>query len=207
MPAELANRTVFVGVPQFDCFAYQESGPKEDRLAVMADHQLHNAGLRGWNAEYRREWVQSLEQTLSASSWRVALKRHPGDREDVWRDADPACVEQVDTIDELAERARAASLVLGTGSTLQLPLIASSGTAAVALEIHPAPGPALSGPLIEAGVAHAVTSFEALGAALQRTAELRKEQAPTKRAFVERFLYRLDGKARERLAAALLDSG
>ena len=42
VPEELADRTVFVGVPQFDCFDYEASAPKEDRLAVMADHQLHN---------------------------------------------------------------------------------------------------------------------------------------------------------------------
>ena len=156
VPVELANRTVFVGVPQFDCFAYKGSAPKEDRLAVMADHQLHNVGMRGWTVEYRRDWARRLEQTLRASSWRLVLKRHPGDMEDVWRDSDPAFIEQVETIDELAAHADAASLVLGTGSTLQLPLMASPGAAALALEIHPRPGPALSGRIIEAGVAEAV---------------------------------------------------
>ena len=207
VPVELAKRTVFVGVPQFDCFAYEESAPKEDRLAVMADHQLHNSGVRGWTADYRRDWARRLEQALRASSWRLVLKRHPGDGEDVWRNSDPACVKQVETIDELAAHADRASLVLGTGSTLQLPLMASPGAAALALEIHPRPGPALSGRIIEAGVAEPVTSFDDLHIALQRTAELREQQAASKPAFVERFLYRLDGKARERLAAALLGSG
>ena len=171
VPVELAKRTVFVGVPQFDCFAYKASASKEDRLAVMADHQLHNVGIRGWNAEYRREWGRRLEQTLKACSWRLVLKRHPGDREDVWRDSDARWIRQVDTIDELAAYANAASLVLGTGSTLQLPLMASPVAAALALEIHPSPGPPLSGRIIEAGVAEAVTSFDGLDTALRRAAE------------------------------------
>ena len=207
VPAELADRTVFVGVPQFDCFAYQGVAPREDRLAVMADHQLHNAGMRGWTVEYRRDWARRLEQTLRASSWRLVLKRHPGDMEDVWRDSDPAFIEQVETIDELAAHAEAASLVLGTGSTLQLPLIASPSAAALALEIHPHPGPDLSGRIIEAGVAEAVLTFDDLGTALRHIEGLRERQVGSKPAFIERFLYRLDGKARERLAGALLGSG
>ena len=208
VPTELANRTVFVGVPQFDCFAYKGgSAPKENRLAVMADHKLHTSGVRGWTVEYRRDWARRLEQTLRASSWRLVLKRHPGDRENVWRDSDPACVKQVESIDELAAYADRASLVLGTGSTLQLPLMASSGAAALALEIHPCPGPALSARMVEAGVAEAVSSFDDLGTALRRAARLRERQAANKPAFIERFLYRLDGKARERLAAALLGAG
>ena len=85
--------------------------------------------------------------------------------------------------------------------------MASPVAAALALEIHPCPGPALSGRIIEAGIAEAVSSFDDLDTALRRVARLREQQAASKPAFVERFLYRLDGKARERLAAALLGSG
>ena len=206
VPVELADRTVFVGVPQFDVFAIDRLGSMDCRTAIMADHQLHNAGLRGWDARYRHEWARRLEHTLRDASWKLVVKRHPGDRENIWRDADPMVVSQVDSIEELASRATTASLVLGTGSTLQLPLMALPRAAAVALEIHPKPGPDLSGPIVDAGVAEPVTSFGGLGQALRRVPALRQAQVERKPAFVKRFLFQLDGNARHRLAAALLES-
>jgi hypothetical protein len=62
----------------------------------------------------------------------------------------------------------------------------------------------LSSRLVEAGVAHPVTSFEELRAALDDVPGLHRRQLPHKPAFVEQFLHRLDGRAGERLTEALL---
>ena len=207
VPAELARRTIYIGVPQFDCFVVRKTrSPTDQRLAVMADHQLHNGGIRGWSAEFRREWASRIEAVLREMFWRLVVKRHPGDRENVWERADPSVVTQVGSIEELASRAERAALVLGTGSTLQLPLIGSPQTAGAALEIHPLPGPALSGPVVDAQVAEQVADFDDLRRLLGRTEDLHRRQAPHKPVFIDRFLYRLDGKARERLAVALCSS-
>ena len=207
VPPQLAKRTTYVGVPQFDCFVARDvQPPTDERLAVMADHQLHNAGIRGWSTGFRREWARRLEAVLGEASWHLVVKRHPGDQESVWEQADPSVVTEVDSIEQLASWARTAALVLGTGSTLQLPLIGSPQTAAVALEVHPLPGPALSGRVVEAQVAEPVASFEGLRLMLGRTADLHHQQAAHKPGFIERFLYRLDGKARDRLAVALLST-
>lgn len=207
VPPDLAAATEYVGVPQFDGFDRDRAAASADAgLAVMADHQLHNIGIRGWTDAFREDWAKRLVGVLAGRSMRLVVKVHPGDRSRVWDrvGGTPGVVTVVDSVDELAAHAARASTVLATGSTLQLPMVGLANTATIALEIHPDDGPALSGRLSEVGVADAVTSFPELDAQLDRLGVLRSAQAPSKDEFVARFLHTLDGGARLRLQNALL---
>ncbi len=205
VPPGLAERTLYVGVPQFDCFRSDrgEAGAASG-TAVLVDHQLHNTGFLGWDAEFHRSWAEGIHAAVLASGRRLAVKAHPGERNSPWARYADGSVELVPSIEELEQRARSADVVLGIMSTLQLPLAGLDHTATVTVEIHPRGEEVLSGRLVEAGVAHPVASFEGLRAALEDVPGLHRRQIPHKAAFVEQFLHRLDGRAGERLTEALL---
>jgi hypothetical protein len=205
VPPELAERTLYVGVPQFDCFRADRGGVEPDSGdVVVIDHQLHNTGFLGWDPAFHREWVEGIHAAAVASGRRLVVKAHPGDRHSHWAAHDDGSVEIVSSLELLERRARSARVVLGIMSSLQLPLAGLDHTASIAVEVHPRPGEVLSTPLVEAGVAEPVVSFEQLRAAFGETSDLHRRQLDAKPAFVERFLHRLDGRAGERLTAALL---
>jgi hypothetical protein len=205
IPPDLAERAVYVGVPQFDCFrAGADTVEADSGTVVLVDHQLHNAGILGWDRPFHRRWAAGIHEAVVASGRRLVVKAHPGDTASPWSGYTDGSVEIVPSIELLERRARSSRLALGVMSTLQLPLAGLDHMAMVTVEIHPQPGEVLSARLVEAGVTQPVASFEALAAALDDTAALHERQLPHKAAFVEHFLHRLDGGASERLAEAVL---
>jgi len=205
VPTSLAERTAYVGVPQFDCFRTGAENVEPDSGAVaLVDHQLHNAGILGWDKRFHREWAAGIHAAVVASGRHLVVKAHPGDADSPWTAYRDGSVEIVPSIELLERRSRSARVALGIMSTLQLPLAGLDQIATVTVEVHPQPGEVLSQRLVEAGVADPVTSFEALAAALDEIPALHARQEPRKAAFVERFLHRLDGHAGERLAEVLL---
>ncbi len=205
VPPQMAERTVFVGVPQFDCFRSGRGGaePGSDTV-VLVDHQLHNAGFLGWDPQFHRRWTEGIHSAVVAKGRRLVVKVHPGDRSSPWAEYADGSVEIVPSIELLEQRARSADVVLGIMSTLQLPLAGLDHTTTITVEVHPQPGEVLSSRLVEAGVAHPVASFDQLGAALDEVPDLHARQLSGKPAFVEQFLHRLDGGAGERLTEAVL---
>jgi hypothetical protein len=203
VPPELAERTAHVGVPQFDCFRADAVEP-DSGAVVLVDHQLHNAGILGWDRRFHREWVNGIHKAVVASGRHLVVKAHPGDTASPWVDYTDGSVEVVPNIELLERRARSARVALGIMSTLQLPLAGLDHMATVTVEIHPQPGEVLSRRLVETGVAHAVSSFESLHEALNEPDPLHKRQRANKPAFVSRFLHRLDGRASERLTETTL---
>jgi hypothetical protein len=204
VPPQLAERTVFTGVPQFDCFRADREAEPDSGDVVLVDHQLHNSGILGWDEGFRREWAESVHAAVRAAGRRLVVKAHPGDRTSVWSRYDDGSVETVAGIEPLERRARSARVTLGIMSTLQLPLAGLGWMASIAIEVHPQQGTTMSSPMAEAGVVQPVHSFAELEAALAEVPALRERQRPSKPAFVERFLHRLDGRAGERLTEALL---
>jgi hypothetical protein len=204
VPPELAERTVFCGVPQFDCFRVDRAPEPDSGAVVLVDHQLHNTGMRGWNAEFHRRWAEGIQAAVLASGRRLVVKAHPGDLDSPWAAYEDGSVEIVPSIEELERRGRSARVVLGIMSTLQLPLTGLGHTASISVEVHPREGEMLSRRPVESGAVHPVFSFEELQAALGEVDALHARQAPAKPAFVERFLHRLDGGAEGRLTEALL---
>ncbi len=205
VPPQLAERTVFVGMPQFDCFRVDRAAEPDPSTVVLVDHQLHNTGFLGWDQQFHRRWVEGIHAAVVAAGHRLAVKVHPGDRSSPWVEYVDGSVEIVPSIERLEQRTRSADVVLGIASTLQLPLAGLDHTTMITVEVHPRPGGVLSHRLVEAGVAHPVASFEELRAALGEVPNLHERQRPGKPAFVEQFLHRLDGRAGERLTEALLD--
>lgn len=205
VPSGLAEETLFVGVPQFDCFRSDRGGAEPDSgTVVVIDHQLHNTGLLGWNPEFHREWIEGIHAAVVATGRRLVVKIHPGDRTSRWAEYADGSVEIVPSIEQLEQRARSARIVLGIMSTLQLPLAGLDHTTMITVEIHPRPREVLSSRLVGAGVAHPVASFDELRTALDDASALHERQLSAKPAFVEQFLHRLDGRAEERLTEALL---
>lgn len=206
VPPRLADQTLFVGVPQFDCFRADRGGTDPgSETVVLVDHQLHNTGYLGWDPSFHRRWAEGIHAAVTASGRRLVVKVHPGERSSPWTEYTDGSVEIVPSISQLAERAQSASIALGLMSTLQLPLAGLDHMTTITVEIHPRTKEVLSGRLVGAGVAQPVTSFEELRAALDDCEGLHRRQLPGKPAFVERFLHRLDGRAGERLTEALLD--
>lgn len=205
IPPDLAERTVYVGVPQFDCFrADADTVEPDSGTVVLVDHQLHNSGILGWDRPFHRRWAAGIHEAVVAAGRRLVVKAHPGDADSPWTGYADGSVEIVPSIELLERRARSSPVALGIMSTLQLPLAGLDHMATVTVEIHPQPGEILSARLVEAGVARSVSSFEALREALGEIDRLRERQRPNKPPFVERFLHRLDGRAAERLTEAIL---
>jgi hypothetical protein len=204
VPPELAEGTVFTGIPQFDCFR-SDRGPEPDSGdVVLVDHQLHNSGVLGWDESFHREWAESIHAAVAAAGRRLVVKAHPGDRTSVWAGFDDGSVEVVPSIELLERRARSARVTLGIMSTLQLPLAGLEWMTSISVEVHPRQGVVLSSRMAEAGVVRPVSSFDELRAALDDVPALHRRQLPAKPAFIEQFLHRLDGRAEERLTKALL---
>lgn len=204
VPSELAESTAYVGVPQFDGFRADRGAEPDSGAVVLVDHQLHNAGILGWDRRFHREWVAGIHEAIVSTGRHLVVKAHPGDTATPWAEYTDGSVEIVPSIELLERRARSARVALGIMSTLQLPLAGLDHMATVTVEVHPQPGEVLSRRLVEAGVAHPVSSYEALLDALGDLDGLRKRQLPGKAAFIERFLHRLDGHAAERLTEAVL---
>jgi hypothetical protein len=204
VPDSLAERTVYTGVPQFDCFR-DDAGELDPDAVLLVDTQIHNAGIRGWDAAFRRSWVAELFEVVCGRAKKTLyVKEHPGDVTHAWAEYEGRGVVRLASLEDVAERSRITPVALGIMSTLQMPVAAQSNTATITLEIHPSAGQALSQRFVEAGVCDPVDSFEELSAALARSDELRARQAPNKASFTTQFLHRLDGRAAERLGDALV---
>lgn len=200
------TRVSYIGIPQFDAYADVAPESIDPRNVVLIDHQFHNANLFGWTPEFRRDWVQQLRALVRDLGLRLFVKLHPGDVSGMWNEhASPGEVEIVDHRG-LLRAIRATSVVLGTISTMQLPLAALPHTALLTLEMHPERERFLSLPLVRAGVADPVHTFDELRHALANIEPLRLRQQTEKAAFTRQFLHRLDGRAGERLRGALSDS-
>lgn len=204
VPAELAASTIFTGIPQLDDFRLVTNGPTRPEL-LLIDHQFHNSGLFGWDEAFRREWVSRVADTVLAGGFeRVYVKLHPGDRSGCWdpyvREGDVCLVERT----ELANLSQTVQVVLGTFSTMQMPFAAQPHVALLSLEIHPQRGWFPSRRLVEMGVSAPVRGYKELDQQLRDTEVLRAGQKPAKPRFIKRFLERLDGRAGERMTAALL---
>jgi hypothetical protein len=204
VPRELAESTVFTGVPQFDCFRSDRDAEPESGDVVLVDHQLHNSGVLGWDESFHRQWAESIHTAVVATGRRLVVKAHPGDRTSVWAGFGDGSVEVVPSIELLERRARSARVTLGIMSTLQLPLAGLDWMTSIAVEVHPRQGVVLSSRMAEAGVARPVSSFDELRTTLDDVPALHRDQLPAKPAFVEQFLHRLDGRAGERLTEALI---
>jgi hypothetical protein len=198
------DNVTYVGVPQFDEFVGSSSTQVDSRRILLIDHMLHNSGILGWDLAYRLQWVRELARVISELDLSLCIKTHPGDRSGVW---DPYLSDRrfrLISMPELIELSGSASTVLGICSTLQLPLTGLPHTAAITLEIHPHPGHQLSDRIVQSGAALAVHTFSELTDALRGRSELAQMQQTSKPEFVRRFLYKLDGRAGERLRDALL---
>jgi hypothetical protein len=204
VPEALAARTEYVGVPSFDCFV-DEPDELDHEAVALIDHQLHNAGIAGWNEDFHRAWAASLFETVCGRAGKTLyVKEHPGDRTGSWAPFAGRGVELIGSIGELAVKLRSVPTVLAGVTTLQIPAAALRHIALITLEIHPRRGVDLSNRFIAAGVAEPVRSFNELFVALGSVDRLRERQAQRKAAFIEQFLHRLDGRSHERLGAALL---
>jgi hypothetical protein len=204
VPLPVADRTIYTGVPQFDCF-HDEPAGVDPAAVLLVDHQLHNSGLLGWDAAFRHTWAERLFEVVCRQGKRTLyVKEHPGDRSRAWDTYEGRGVVRLRSVGELADRSRSTPVALGIMSTLQMPVIAQRHTAMVSLEIHPRKGPALSQRFVDAGVCEPVSSFAELSAALGRCDELHTRQVASKKSFTTQFLHRLDGRATQRLGDALV---
>jgi hypothetical protein len=130
---------------------------------------------------------------------KLHVKRHPADTHDAWSPyLDSAGVTMIDD-QRLMELVPVTGTVLGTFSTLQLPLAALAHIALITLEIHPQTGPFPSKPFVDAGVAAAASNFSQLRALLRDRDGLRASQTPHKPAFIKQFMHRFDGQSGARL--------
>lgn len=197
------DRVRFIGIPYADAFAGLSPAATLDS-AVVIDHQFQNAGLFGWDSAFKHEWAQKLADAVAKVGLRLAVKTHPGDRSGSWDEL--ARAGRVDMLDHkgLVEVMPRVRVVLGTFSTMQLPLAALPHTCVIALEIHPKPGNFPSRRLVDAGVTDAVTSFEELAHALSDLEAIHARQRPHKARFEKQFLHALDGKASLRLREMLV---
>jgi hypothetical protein len=193
----------FIGFPQFDDLC--DLGPVEvdDRNVILIDHQFHNSDFFGWNLDFRRSWTASIADIVRRLGLRLHIKQHPGDTSDSWRThLSPGSIELID-FEGLRRRIPATRSIMGTASSMQMPLAGMEHTVLIALEIHPRPGPMLSKGFVRTGVGHAVTTYEELEQALRKSLELLNQQSPHKAPFIEQFLHRVDGQAGNRLRRIL----
>jgi hypothetical protein len=197
--AEVPPKVHYVGVPYFDELDSVDTGTVDPRNVILVDHQFHNGNLFGWTLDFRKRWVAEIARLIHEHDLRLYVKEHPGDVSRSWEPhLAPNRIELVGK-DGLAALMPSTRLVLGTFSTMQMPLAAMPHTAVVSLEIHPQDGYFSSRVLVEAGAAHVVRSFDELSAVLRAPQPILEAQARRKSEYVERFVHRRDGRAGERL--------
>lgn len=192
----------YVGFPQFDAYLDKSSQTESD-LVLLVDHQFHNSGMFGWTAEFRRSWAERLARLVKAAGRSLVVKTHPGDQSGVWEPFVRNGEVRLLSHGELPALTDRIGLVLGTFSTLQVPLAAMRHVALLALEIHPETGAFPSKVFVDAGVAEPIFTWDELERALRDVDGVRARQQPHKSAYTRQFVHALDGHAAERLVAAV----
>lgn len=194
------NRIVTIGFPTFDNFTLsQTTETSEAKNVILIDQPFYEKSLFGWTLIHKKTFID----VLLKNGIILNIKPHPLGDHSFWDQYPTVNVLSNDVafMKELSTK----NVILGFNSTLLLPLAAMKNKAIFALEIHPErqEKPYFSDFLTESGVAKLINNYNELENELKNVAELTKSQNQHKDIFIRNWLYKFDGKSKERLTSIL----
>lgn len=195
-----------IGIPAFDHFAQWKNLEAVSNGVLFIDQPLHEQNLMGWTEAFKKEFLSQLSYVVNRSGRKLFIKPHPwndkGLYQNILNDANTIVVDndwnniihQLDT-------------VLGFSSTLLMPFMAMEQICCFAMEMHPIKGAkAYSYFFLDSGACNAVHSFEELEGNLSDSKCWHEKQKLMKKNFIDKYMFRFDGKSSERLKDILLSS-
>ncbi|MBC3538510.1 polysialyltransferase family glycosyltransferase [Rufibacter sediminis] len=208
------HNVIYIGVPYFDKYyqAYKSSRNIEGKVAIFVDHPHVTQGSFGWTKENKEVFIYNLVVACKESGYRLLVKSHPlgvVDKE-CWLQV-AGEDKEVELIDDstLEQEISSVSVVFGFFSTLLMPLAALPHTVVFTLEVHPSligKGVILSEFLVNSGVSYPVLNVHDLPSLLHNIDFYKTAQRKNKNYFVEKWMYKFDGNANERLGSVLLST-
>lgn len=198
----------YIGVPMYDELANLSRDidltSSKFKNILFVDQGLANRNLLGWDKDSYRQFLKDLSKYCHSAGFTLSIKFHPSDINAI-RDYDLARL-PFHVIDDtqIKQLLPHTPVIIGFFSTLLLPLAAMPHTTLITLENHPIGKLGVSKSFVEAGVAHPVYSLDELPTVLENIEQLHQQQLPNKKKFEEKWLYKFDGKAGERLRDILL---
>jgi hypothetical protein len=193
----------YIGIPNFDHFWNWKNLDSYGDNILFIDQPLFEKKLLGWSREIKKNFLEQLAAIIRSLGKRLYIKPHPWNEESIYE----VVPEHVIVFEEIWETvARDINTVLGFSSTLLMPFMAMDHTACFTLEMHPQKGGSYySGFLLESKACDQVTSFEDLKDKLINRDAWHRKQKAYKNAFIDKWMYKFDGKCSERLRKVLIE--
>ncbi|KAA3436584.1 polysialyltransferase family glycosyltransferase [Rufibacter hautae] len=198
------QKVVFIGLPSFDQWSDLQSSSQRLKAVLFIDQAFVKQGLLGWTKSYKERFVSKLTEECGKAGYILFAKIHPLEEPSGWDTLQSQGKLKLIDNDGFSELVSKVEVVMGFYSTLLMPLVAFPHTTIITLENHPVDEVFPSKFLVDSGVGHPVYQIENLSQVLSSIDELHKSQLLNKKSFIENWMFKLDGKAGERLREVLL---
>jgi len=192
----------YIGIPNFDHFCNWKDLHNYGNNILFIDQPLFEKKLMGWNRESKKNFLEQLATIVHSLGKKLYIKPHPWNDKSIYE----AVPEHLIVFEEIWETVVPdINTVLGFSSTLLMPFMAMDHIACFTLEMHPQnSGSYYSGFLLESKACHLVTSFEDLTDKLIHRDTWHQKQKAYKNTFIDKWMYKFDGKCSERLSKVLI---
>jgi len=192
----------YIGIPNFDHFCIWKELRRCGDNVLFIDQPLFEKKMMGWSRESKENFLEKLAITIRSLGKKLYIKPHPwndqtiyetvGEHVLIFEDAWETVVQDVNT-------------VLGFSSTLLMPFMAMDHVACFTLEMHPQKDKHFySDFLLQSEACHMVSSFEDLTGKLINRNVWHQKQKVHKNNFIDKWMYKFDGKSAERLRQVLI---
>lgn len=189
-----------IGIPYFDNLASISRNEINSQF-IYVDQPFMEEKFFGWTKEVKSAFISELLERLSPKQFLVKL--HPLSDNAFWKIFKNRLTILAE--DDFERQLQRTDIILGHYSTLLIPLAGLAHTTTFCFENHPHETIGnMSSYLTEAGVAEEVRTVDELIHKMERLSFLREEQKINKEKFVQDWMYKFDGKAKQRLTKILL---
>jgi hypothetical protein len=194
----------FIGIPAFDHFAQWKNLEATGNGVLFVDQPLHELELMGWTSAYKRDFLSRLSTIVNALGRKLMIKPHPWNDKTLYEDI--LSNANVTIIENIWNRVIGETdTVIGFSSTLLMPFMAMQQVCCFTMEMHPQKGTKpYSYFFLDSGACHAVHSFEESKMKLEERITWHEKQKLMKENFIDKYMFRFDGKSSERLMNILL---
>jgi len=189
---ELSEKTVsYIGVPEFDDYFPIKSSTPKRKYVLFIDQPYTYANFYGWNINNKTKFISELKTAIENQGRELIIKKHLVE-EKFWK----GLKLELKFIDNEQFKSRIADfdVILGYNSTLLLLFAGIKNVQIYCLRNHPIPNN-ITPPLIETGIAQWMNDNYILEFNDSIIDEVN----------AEKFIYKSDGKSRDRLFKILLD--
>lgn len=199
---EPQQKVYFFGIPYFDELSKLKVGAVKAKNILFIDQAFVKQQLLGWDNPYKCRFITELLAICSQQGYKLLVKTHPLEDKTIWHEFAGPHLQLVDT--DFHGAILNSRVVIGFYSTLLLGLAALPHTLLITFEGHPVGNLSLSSFITDQKVGTAIYDLTELQDLLHNTELLHQQQVVQKERFIEKWLYKFDGRASERLRNLLL---